>query len=119
MGSKQDRAQTSKSPSNQNSPTPTSSGSGSTPQDKLANGNPPNNKPPNLPKSNDSILDPDKLGETIAKANEILVETLASHGLLRTQTPKISQFSGDELKGDVSFEHWEYEIETLRRAIVQ
>ena len=62
---------------------------------------------------------PDKLGETIAKANENLVETLASHGLLRTQTPKISQFSGDELKGDVSFEHWEYEIETLRKAYTE
>ena len=36
-----------------------------------------------------------------------------------TQTPKISQFSGDELKGDVSFEHWEYEIETLRKAFAE
>ena len=35
---------------------------------------------------------------------------------MRTQTSKISQFSGDELKGDVSFEHWEYEIETPRKA---
>ena len=95
-------------PSNPNSPTPTRSGSGSTLQDKPPNGNPPNNNPPNLPKSNDSKLDPDKLGETIAKANENLVESLASHGLVRTQTPKISQFSGNELKGDVLFEHWEY-----------
>ena len=62
------------------------------------------------------MLDTDKLGETIAKANKNLVETLASHGLLRTQTPKLSKFSGDELKGNVSFEHWEYEIETLRKA---
>ena len=35
----------------------------------------------------------------MAKANENLVETLASHGLLRTQTPKTSQFIGHELKG--------------------
>ena len=80
--------------SNPYSPTPTSDGSGSTPQDKLPNGNPPNNNPPNLPKSKDSILDQDKLRETIAKANENLVENLTSHGLLRTQTPMISQFSG-------------------------
>ena len=98
---------------------PTSGCCGSTPQDKPPNGNAPYNNPPNLPESNDSILDPDKLGETIAKANENLVQILASHGLLRTQTPKISQFSGDELKGDVSFEHWEYEIETLRKAYTQ
>ena len=107
------------SPGNPNSPTPISGGSGSTTQDKPSNGNPPNNNPPNLPKSNDSILDPDKLGETIAKANENLVESLASHGLLSSQTPKISQFSGDDLKGDVSFEHWEYEIETLRKAYTE
>ena len=105
-----------KLPKNPNNQTPTSSGSGSTLQDKLSNGNPPNNNPPNLPKSNDSILDQVELGETLAKANENLVETLANHGLLRTQTPKIRQFSGDELKGDVSVEHWEYEIETLRKA---
>ena len=34
---------------------------------------------------------------------------------MRSKTPKISQFSGDDLKGDVSFEHWEYEVETLSR----
>ena len=100
-------------------PTPTSGVSGSSPQDKPPNGNPPKNNPPNLPKSNDSILDPDKLGETIAKANENLVETLASLELLRTQNPRISQFSGDELKSDVSFEHWEYEIETLTKAYTE
>ena len=38
---------------------------------------------------------------------------------MRTQTPKISHISGDELKGDVSFEHWEYEIETLRKAYTE
>ena len=54
------------------------------------------------------------MGHTIAKANESLIETLATHGLLRTQVPKISQFSGDNLKGDVGFEHWEYEIEILK-----
>ena len=106
-------------PRNPNSPSPTSGGSCSKPQDKHPNGNPPNNNPTNLPKSNDSILHPDKIGETIAKANESLVETLASHGLLRTQTPKISQFSGDELNGNVSFEHWEYEIESLRKAYTE
>ena len=103
-------------PTNTNSPTPASSGSSSTSQDKPPNRNPPTNNPPNLPKSNDNLLDPDKLGETIVKANENLVETLASHGLLRTQTTKISQFSGDELKEDTSFEHWKCEIETPRKA---
>ena len=52
---------------------------------------------------------------TIAKANANLFETLASHGLLRSQTPNIFQFSGDDLKGDASFEHWEYEVETFSR----
>ena len=46
--------------SNPNSQTPTSGGSGSTPHNKPPNGNPPNNNPPNLPKSYDSLLDPDK-----------------------------------------------------------
>ena len=55
-------------PSNLNSPTPTSGGSISTPQDKPPNGNPPNNNPCNLPKSNDSILDPDKLGENYSQS---------------------------------------------------
>ena len=39
--------------------------------------------------------------------------------MFRTQTLKISQFTGDELKGDVSFEHWEYEVETLRKAYTE
>ena len=106
-------------PCKPNSPTPNSSGSDSTPQDKPPNGNPPNNNPPNLPKTNDSILDQDKLGKTKVKANENFVETLTSHGLLKTQTPKISQFRGDELKGDVSFEHWDYGIETLRKGYTE
>ena len=50
-------------------------------------------------------MDPDKLGVNIAKANENLIETLASHGLLRSQTPQLFQFIGDDLKEDVSFEH--------------
>ena len=63
---------------------------------------------------NQTVIDPNVLGETIAKANESLIETLAQHGLLRSQIPKISQFSGDNLKGDVSFEQWEYEVEILK-----
>ena len=59
-------------------------------------------------------FDPNVIGETIAKANESLIETLANHGLLRTQVPKICQFSGDNMKGDASFEQWEYEVEILR-----
>ena len=59
------------------------------------------------------------MGVTIVKTNENLIETLASHGLLRSQTPKISQFSGDYLKGDVSFEHWEYAVETLSRVYTE
>ena len=74
--------------------------------------NPNGNSPPKSPngsgnplKLNETVIDPDKLGVTIAKANKNLIETLANHGLLRSPTPKISQFSGDDLKGDVSFEH--------------
>ena len=75
------------------------------------NGNPPLNSPNgsrNPLKLNETVIDPDKLGVTIAKANEKVIVTLTSHGLFRSQTPKISQFSGDDLKGDVSIEHWEY-----------
>ena len=72
------------------------------------------NHPPQPQPGDGSFIDPNLLGETIAKANESLIETLANHGLLRTQIPKISQFSGDDLKGDVSFEQWEYEVEILK-----
>ena len=86
----------------------------SNPNPNNPNGNPPPNNPNggNPPKLNETVIDPDKLGVTIAKASENLIETLASHGLLRSHTPKISQFSGDDLKGDVSFEHWEYEVDS-------
>ena len=82
--------------------------------------NPNGNPPPNCAngsgnhlKLNEIVIEPDKLGVTIAKSNENLNETLAIHLLLRFQTNKFSQFSGNDLKGDMSFEHWEYEVETL------
>ena len=83
------------------------------PNPNNSNGNPPLNSPNgsgNPLKLNETV---NKLGVTIVKVNENVIETIASHGLLRSQTPKISQFSDDGLKGDVSFEPWEYEVGTL------
>ena len=80
--------------SNPNSQTPTSGGIGSTPKDKPPNGKPPNNNTPNLPKSNDSILDPGKLGETLAKANENVVEIIASQGYWRLRPIILASLEG-------------------------
>ena len=36
-------------------------------------------------------------------------------GALRTNIPKLSAFSGERVKGEVSFEQWSYELQTLRK----
>ena len=36
-------------------------------------------------------------------------------GALRTNIPKLSTFSGERVKGEVSFEQWSYELQTLRK----
>ena len=44
-----------------------------------------------------------------------ILHTLLKDGALRTNIPKLSVFSGERAKGEVSFEQWSYEPQTLRK----
>ena len=44
-----------------------------------------------------------------------ILQTLLKDGALRTNIPKPSAFSGERVKGEVSFEQWSYELQTLRK----
>ena len=44
-----------------------------------------------------------------------ILQTLLQDGALRTNIPKLSAFSGERVKGEVSFEQWSYELQTLRK----
>ena len=44
-----------------------------------------------------------------------ILQTLLMDGALRTNIPKLSTFSGERVKGEVSFEQWSYELQTLRK----
>ena len=44
-----------------------------------------------------------------------ILQTLFKDGVLRTNIPKLSTFSGERVKGKVSFEQWSYELQTLRK----
>ena len=44
-----------------------------------------------------------------------ILQTLLKGGALRTNIPKLSAFSGERAKGEVSFEQWSYELQTLRK----
>ena len=44
-----------------------------------------------------------------------ILHTLLKDGSLRTNIPKLSAFSGERAKGEVSFEQWSYELQTLRK----
>ena len=45
-----------------------------------------------------------------------VLQTLLKEGALRTNILKLSAFSGDMAKGEVSFEQWSYELQTLRKS---
>ena len=53
----------------------------------------------------------------ISTAHEVspILHTLLKDGALRTNIPKLSAFSGERVKGEVSFEQWNYELQTLRK----
>ena len=55
---------------------------------------------------------------SISPAHEVssILQTLLKDGALRTNIPKLSAFSGEMAKGEVSFEQWSYELQTLRKA---
>ena len=44
-----------------------------------------------------------------------ILHTLLKDGALRTNIRKLSAFSGERAKGEVSFEQWSYELQTLRK----
>ena len=44
-----------------------------------------------------------------------ILQTLLKDGALMTNIPKLSAFSGERVKGEVSFEQWSYELQTLRK----
>ena len=54
---------------------------------------------------------------SISPAHEVssMLQTLLKDGALRTNIPKMSAFSGERAKGEVSFEQWSYELQTLRK----
>ena len=54
---------------------------------------------------------------SISPAYEVssILHTLLEDGILRTNIPKLSAFSGERAKGEVSFEQWSYELQTLRK----
>ena len=45
-----------------------------------------------------------------------VLQTLLKEGALRTHVPKLSAFSGEVAKGEVSFDQWSYELQTLRKS---
>ena len=56
----------------------------------------------------------DALGSHHQDVSSIL-HSLIKEGVLRTNIPKLSVFSGERLKGEASFEQWPYELQSLRR----
>ena len=54
---------------------------------------------------------------SISPVHEVssILHTLLKDGALRTNIPKLSAFSGERVKGEVSFEQWSYELQTLRK----
>ena len=45
-----------------------------------------------------------------------VLQTLFKEGALKTNVPKLSAFSGEAGKGEVSFDQWSYELQTLRKS---
>ena len=54
---------------------------------------------------------------SFSPAHEVstILQTLLKDGALRTNIPKLSTFSGERAEGEVSFEQWSYELQTLRK----
>ena len=46
----------------------------------------------------------------------LVLQSLLKEGALRTNVPKLSAFSGEAAKGEVSFDQWSYELQTLRKS---
>ena len=65
-------------------------------------------------KPHGSISKPEVLGSKHQDVSSIR-HSLIKDGGLRTNIPKLSVFSGERLKGEVSFEQWSYELQSLRK----
>ena len=54
---------------------------------------------------------------SLGSAHEVsaVLQTSLKEGALRTNTPKLSAFSGEMAKGEVSFEQWSYELQMLQK----
>ena len=54
---------------------------------------------------------------SVSPAHEVssILHTLLKDGALRTNIPKLSAFSRERAKGEVSFEQWSCELQTLRK----
>ena len=57
---------------------------------------------------------PDGLGSHHQDVSSNL-HSLIKEGVLRTNIPKCSIFSGERVKGEASFEQWSYELQSLRK----
>ena len=55
---------------------------------------------------------------SMGSANDVssVLQTLLKERALRTNVPKLSAFSGEVAKGEVSFDQWSYELQTLRKS---
>ena len=45
-----------------------------------------------------------------------VLQALLKEGALRTKVPRLSTFSGEAAKGEVSFDQWSYELQTIRKS---
>ena len=54
---------------------------------------------------------------SLSSAHDVsaVLHTLLKVGALGTNIPKLSAFSGEMAKGEVSFEQWSYEFQSLRK----
>lgn len=57
-----------------------------------------------------SSIDSEELGRALAKANQEFLVSLTQKGVIKTTPPRLHPFSGENLKDDVSFEQWAFEI---------
>ena len=55
---------------------------------------------------------------SLGSAHEVsaVLQTLQKEKALSTNIPKLSAFSGEMAKGEVSFEQWSHELQTLRKS---
>ena len=63
-----------------------------------------------IPAPERSTIDHEELGKTLAKCNQDCLAEIITIGLLKTTPPKLHPFSGEQLREDVPYEQWEYEV---------